>query len=180
MLLKINYLHPDHQGLYWTTAIKPQHSSDNCPHIKYLAIKDYFAVKTDGSRIHAYMLNQYKPDMNGFYLIVKRTKREIILARDDDYDVNDYPDWESLFPGNKKFELFNMVQKKDYPEFIYTNLVTQLKEQIIKFDYIKDLFCIDNMLLDQIYYEKYTVDNNGFRFKSDNKLAAIMPVQKNV
>ena len=87
-MIKLTKKDRNFKSVYWLTEITKK--NDQRDHIKTIKVESGVAVKTDGHRLHAVVVNV--PD--GYYEINKRTKSEIVL---NEVDEVTWPDWEHIF-----------------------------------------------------------------------------------
>jgi hypothetical protein len=156
--------------LWWVTVIKAP-ANEYRPHIITVLIRDQWVVKTDGSRIHAVLLDRPKPVPDGCYHVIKRSKRKMILVRDPDMDVKKvWPDWIKVFP---KHEEHRDDHYGDLNSLIFA--IMHDAEIRVNTNFIHDLFKIR---YDYFFWYRYQNDaDNKLVFANENRLAIIMPMR---
>ena len=142
-------LNPDIEGIHFCIrALKKQAKTDKRPHIRHLFVKDNLMVATDGSRLHEYRLKAKIPD--GFYSVVLKHKKHIVLAHEPDINMDLYPKWEEILPTEDQFN----IDSKEIRDVIVTDDRTNLT-----------LYQLNNMADFPVNY-KYIEDmENGMTLK---------------
>ena len=147
-------------------------------YMNFVRIEGNRVTGTDGSRVHAGEVEGTYPD--GFYIVVKRTKGNLVVARVFEPDGIEYPPVEDLFKQsgkpveNAKFHNFEFSKERVHGDVAYF-LRSTPGMLFVNLDFLKDL---DGH---EWHTVEWTSDEAGdlgpIIFRNESVTAAIMPLR---
>ena len=163
--IKIQKHSPGFNDVSW--VLKARSKDESRPALLHVEVKKDSLCCTDGHRLHLLWENSLDIPP-GIYEVMKSTKSEIILLRNEDGPT--FPDWSVFLSG----EPFNVRIEHGIGEFGYTEVIRGLPDaRPIDFRYWNDA-------IDTGRWECYTRDDEKmlrFRDTQGLRTALIMPMR---
>ena len=165
----------DAHNLWWITLVKPIYRNERGNHLITVLIKDQWAVKTDGSRIHGALIS--RPVRDGCYHVIKRSRSKMWIIRDESIPLSDWPEWDKgIFPKHNDFDEINLYAANQ-AAYRLAN-----KGVLVNLNYLIDVFrdgCnYDWQVYNGVDYKSDTAYAPIIFKAGDDRLAVIMPMTK--
>ena len=168
----------DAHNLWWITLVKPIYRNERGNHLITVLIKDQWAVKTDGARIHAALIS--RPVRDGCYHVIKRSRSKMWIIRDESIPLSDWPEWivKSIFPihDEKTCTRIFMISANG-AAYKLAQYGVMLNLTFLQ-DVFRDKWNYDWVKYPVISYEKEDTHNPIIFQAPDERLAVIMQMRK--
>jgi len=179
-MIEFNRKNPDTSGVYWLTSCLSKDRDEGRFHLLHIQIKDGNFCATDGRRLHYF--NPVTAYGDGYYKVIKRTKTLIHLEKAEDWD-GCYPEIDDFinFDGARITFSINgrnvsKDENADHASQVTAAIIRKMApNEAIRFDFIMDALTNDNMF--DVFVED---DSKPIKFKSENKIAVIMPIRMSI
>ena len=157
---------PITKDLYWLTGCMKKNALRD--HLRHVYVKDNTITATDGCRIHHIKLNG-EGYQDGFYLVAKRTKNDMVLA----YSGNDYvyPECKDLLTKPEGTELIAMKYEGSSSK-AFADIIRKMEANAIDYNLLNDVLSDGDAWNVTIQDHEHPIF-----FENENKVAIVMPIR---
>ena len=157
---------PITKDLYWLTGCMKKNAIRD--HMRHVYVSDNTMTATDGNRMHHIKLND-EGYQDGFYLVAKRTKNDMILA----YNGNDYvyPECKDLLTKPEGNELIAMKHEGSSSQ-AFANIIRNMEANAIDYNLLNDVLSDGDAWNVTIQTHEHPIF-----FENENKVAIVMPIR---